>query len=469
MTLSVNSIPKASALSQFQYLMDGLLTFLVLGILTYRRVGALPGSYVTMGLIETLLVLLVYNGLSVVRNRRIEDWFAEIRTLFRAWSIVFISLIVLGFLTKSSSDFSREVLGFWFVFGYVAQVLFHRFFWAGLHVMRSRGWNQKKALLVGSGGPLVSFESLLRNRRDLGILPSGVLLCDLAGTLPEDLTQRMVLLTSLPEAKEFVRTQEITHLYIVVPVEQGTLIGMMAREFMPLHVEVNWIPDLGDLQLIQHKVRDLDGQPVLCLSGTPFEGGNWAVKWLEDKVLGIALLIVTAPLMLLIAFAIKASSPGPVFYRQRRGGAGGRMIDVWKFRTMEIHRESPGALTQATPDDPRLTPFGKLLRRTSFDELPQLFNVVGGSMSLVGPRPHAIEHDGYYKSEIESYMLRYRIKPGMTGWAQVNGWRGRTETIEKMKTRVQYDLYYINNWSLWFDFKILMLTVVHLLKRENAC
>lgn len=145
------------------------------------------------------------------------------------------------------------------------------------------------------------------------------------------------------------------------------------------------------------------------------------------------------------------------------------MIDVWKFRTMEIHRESPGALTQASPDDPRLTRLGKLLRRTSFDELPQLFNVVGGSMSLVGPRPHAIEHDGYYKSEIESYMLRYRIKPGMTGWAQVNGWRGRTETIEKMKTRVQYDLYYINNWSLWFDLKILTLTVVHLLKRENAC
>lgn len=468
MSLSPNPLPKASALSLFQYLMDGVLSALVLEGLTLRQMGAVPVAYRILGLVEILLVMMVYNGLSVVRNRRIEDWFSEIRTLFRAWTVVFIALIVLGFMTKTSSVYSRSVLGFWFGLGYLAQVLFHRIFWATLHLMRSRGWNRKKALLIGSGPPLANFEALLRSRKDLGIVPAGILLCDLASTLPEPVTRRVTLLTSLPEARQFVLDQGITHLYIVVPIEQGYLVGMMAKEFMPFHVEVNWIPDLGDLQLIQHKVRELDGQPVLCLSSTPFEGGSRMVKWLEDKILAASFLVVASPLLVLIALAVRATSPGPVIYRQRRHGASGKEISVWKFRTMCLHQESPGVVTQASPEDPRVTGLGRILRKFSLDELPQLFNVLGGSMSLVGPRPHALEHDDYYKAEIETYMLRYRIKPGITGWAQVNGWRGQTETIDKMKTRVQFDLYYINNWSLWFDLKILMLTVVHLMKRTNA-
>jgi putative colanic acid biosynthesis UDP-glucose lipid carrier transferase len=414
MNIRGNPIPRASALSLFQYILDGLLSFLVLGVLTYRQMGSVPESYRTLGLIEVLLVVLFYNGLSVVRNRRIEDWFSEIRKLFRAWSIVFVALILLGFMTKTSATYSREILGFWFVLGYIVQVVFHRIFWAALHLMRARGWNRKKALLIGSGAPLVSFESLLRNRRDLGIIPSGILLCDLASTLPEDLSRRIVLLTSIQEAKEFVQAQGITHLYIVVPIDQGYLIAMMAKEFMPHHVEINWIPYLGDLQLIQHKVRELDGQPVLCLSSTPFEGGSRMVKWLEDKIMAISILTLASPLMILSALAVKATSPGPVLYRQKRHGAGGKEINVLKFRTMHLHQEGPGVLTQACLDDPRVTRIGRLLRTFSIDELPQLFNVLGGSMSLVGPRPHALEHDDYYGAEIESYMLRYRIKPGIT-------------------------------------------------------
>jgi len=172
--------------------------------------------------------------------------------------------------------------------------------------------------------------------------------------------------------------------------------------------------------------------------------------------------------MMLIVLGVKLSSPGPVFFRQLRGGLHGERILVWKFRTMKPHDEPPGEVPQAVRGDERITSFGAFLRRTSLDELPQFINVLKGDMSIVGPRPHAVEHDEFYQRQIDAYLLRHHVKPGITGWAQVNGWRGETREIEKMEMRVKHDLYYVNNWSLWFDLRIIFMTVIMMLVGKNA-
>jgi putative colanic acid biosynthesis UDP-glucose lipid carrier transferase len=210
------------------------------------------------------------------------------------------------------------------------------------------------------------------------------------------------------------------------------------------------------------------GFPVIHLLESPLSGVQGIVKAVEDKVLAVFILLVASPLLLLIIIGGKLSSPGPTFFRQLRGGLHGERIWVWKFRTMKHHAESAEKVPQAIPGDHRITTFGAFLRRTSLDELPQFFNVLKGDMSIVGPRPHAVVHDEFYQQQIDAYMLRHHVKPGITGWAQVNGWRGETGEIEKMEMRVKYDLYYINNWSLWFDLRIIFMTVFMMITGKNA-
>jgi putative colanic acid biosynthesis UDP-glucose lipid carrier transferase len=197
-------------------------------------------------------------------------------------------------------------------------------------------------------------------------------------------------------------------------------------------------------------------------------GWGGAVKWIEDKVLATMLLVGLAPLMAAIAVAIKMDSPGPVLFRQRRYGFNNEDIEVLKFRTMYHFRPPEVGFVQATRDDPRVTRLGALLRKSSLDELPQLLNVLGGSMSLIGPRPHAIAHNEQFVPLVASYDARHKVKPGITGWAQVNGFRGETDNIEKMRARVEHDIYYIENWSLWFDLKILILTALVVWTHPNA-
>jgi putative colanic acid biosynthesis UDP-glucose lipid carrier transferase len=207
--------------------------------------------------------------------------------------------------------------------------------------------------------------------------------------------------------------------------------------------------------------------PVVSVFEHPFYGVDGILKRGVDLVFGSLLLAVLSVPMLVISLLIKCTSPGPVFFRQRRYGLDGHEIFVWKFRSMRVCENGP-AIAQAQQNDPRVTRLGAFLRKTSLDELPQLFNVVAGSMSLVGPRPHASAHNEQYRQLIQGYMLRHKVKPGITGWAQVNGWRGETDTLDKMIGRVQCDHQYIREWSLWLDLKILLMTVFVVLSRKNA-
>lgn len=224
-------------------------------------------------------------------------------------------------------------------------------------------------------------------------------------------------------------------------------------------IAVNWVPDIFSLRLINHSVREIAGIPVLTLSETPLTGMSLFLKNIEDRVLAALILLCASPVLIGVALAIKFTSRGPVFFRQERTGWTGESFRIWKFRSMHVHQPDNGVVKQAQKNDPRLTKIGAFIRRTSLDELPQLFNVLTGEMSLVGPRPHALQHDTLYSQDIVDYFARHNIKPGMTGLAQVRGFRGETKDIEQMIQRVDSDIEYINNWSLWLDFVILVRTL----------
>lgn len=222
-------------------------------------------------------------------------------------------------------------------------------------------------------------------------------------------------------------------------------------------IDIKWMPSLLDFDLLNHKVGDFLGMPAVELNRPPSLGVRGAVKAAFDRSFAALVLAALSPLFLVIAVLIKRSSPGPVFFKQERLGLDGRVIHVYKFRSMKPHAEH-GVVTQATKGDSRITPIGAFLRRTSLDELPQFINVLKGEMSVVGPRPHAMAHNNIYKEQLDLYMLRHRVKPGITGWAQINGYRGETDTLDKMAKRVEHDIFYIRNWSFWMDLRIIFWT-----------
>jgi putative colanic acid biosynthesis UDP-glucose lipid carrier transferase len=267
---------------------------------------------------------------------------------------------------------------------------------------------------------------------------------------------------------EYLRQEHIDEIWLALPLRDEARVKEILFELRHHTLTTRFVLDIFGLDLLNHSITDIAGFPVLNIRSTPMMGVNRLVKAIEDRLLALLILVCISPLLLLIAIGVKLSSKGPVFFKQQRLGWDGRIINVYKFRTMVVHQEEDGHVTQAKAGDRRVTPFGKFLRKTSLDELPQFINVLQGRMSIVGPRPHALAHNELYKDAIHTYMQRHRVKPGITGWAQINGWRGETDTLSKMQKRVEYDLYYINNWSLGFDLKIIFLTLFRGFVSRNA-
>ncbi|MFY8088508.1 MAG: undecaprenyl-phosphate glucose phosphotransferase, partial [Rubrivivax sp.] len=259
----------------------------------------------------------------------------------------------------------------------------------------------------------------------------------------------------------------IREVYITLPLGSQPRIVELLEELQGTTASIFFVPDVFGISIIQGRLQDLNGVPVVGMCETPFTGTNQLVKRLEDIVLSAIILLIIAPVLLVLAIGVKMSSPGPVIFRQRRNGLDGEEITVYKFRSMRAMDNGP-VVKQATKDDPRITRFGAFIRRTSLDELPQFINVLQGRMSIVGPRPHAVAHNELYRKLIKAYMVRHKVKPGITGWAQVNGHRGETDTVEKMQARVEYDLEYLRNWSLWFDLQIIARTVKLVFFDRNA-
>jgi putative colanic acid biosynthesis UDP-glucose lipid carrier transferase len=274
-------------------------------------------------------------------------------------------------------------------------------------------------------------------------------------------------LGKLREVAPFIREHGVHEVYITLPLGSQPRIVELLEQVQGTTASVFFVPDVFGISIIQGRLQDMNGVPVVGLCETPFTGTNQLVKRLSDVVLGAAILVLISPLLAAIAIGVKLSSPGPVIFSQRRNGLDGGEIVVYKFRSMRSLDDGP-VVRQATKDDPRITPFGAFIRRTSLDELPQFINVLQGRMSIVGPRPHAVAHNEMYRQLIKAYMVRHKVKPGITGWAQVNGHRGETDTIEKMQARVEYDLEYLRNWTLGLDLQIIARTVKLVFFDRNA-
>jgi Undecaprenyl-phosphate glucose phosphotransferase len=268
---------------------------------------------------------------------------------------------------------------------------------------------------------------------------------------------------------KYIREHDVHELWLALSLAEERTVVRLVTEFRNDLVNIRFIPDVRSLALFDTStVIELLGVPAINLVASPLPASAQFKKAVFDRVFATLALVSLMPLLICIAIAVKISSPGPVLFKQRRKGADGRVFTIYKFRTMRVHTEAPGTVSQAKRDDPRVTRIGAFLRRTSLDELPQFYNVLRGDMSVVGPRPHALEHDDLYQRVVTGYIHRYRIKPGITGWAQVNGFRGETDRLEKMEMRVAHDLYYLGHWSFWLDMRIIAATIVHGLIGRNA-
>ena len=275
------------------------------------------------------------------------------------------------------------------------------------------------------------------------------------------------LLGNLLELPAYVRDHDIDVIFVALPIRHVKRVMDLLEALHDSTVSIYYVPDIFVFDLIQARATEIDGVPVVAMRETPFHGYRVIVKRVTDIVLSFAMLCVFAPVLLVAAICIKATSPGPIIFKQRRYGLDGEEIFVYKLRTMTV-MDTDGPVVQAGKNDPRVTPIGRILRRTSMDELPQLFNVLEGTMSLVGPRPHAVAHNEQYRRLIKGYMVRHKALPGITGLAQVSGCRGETARLEEMERRVTYDLDYLRNWSVMLDIRILLLTIVKVWRDDKA-
>lgn len=434
----------------------GLDHLVVQGLLllhTWMRTGEFSVEYRILAVITFLLMAVIYNWLGVYRHDSVKSDYLS--AFMQAWGTVVVLLAIFGFVSKTSETFSRQVIVIWSVTGFAGQL----FVFFLTQKLLGRAIEESIATLVVGGGELGRHLATHLNRNTW--IPDhvvGYLSDDDPGADDWD-AAGIPCLGTLDDLEEAIANHGIRRIYLSLPMEEASRVKPIASRLVAANVDVIWAPDIFGVSLLNHAVSEVAGVPLISLSETPLVGGPALVKTIMDKTFAIVAIILVSPIMILTAVLVKLSSPGPVLFKQKRHGWDGRIVEIYKFRSMVVHQEDSGKVTQASRDDARITPIGRFIRRTSIDELPQLFNVLEGSMSLVGPRPHAIAHNEYYKDRIHAYMLRHRIKPGLTGLAQVNGYRGETDTIDKMEGRVNYDLAYINNWSIWLDIEILFRTV----------
>lgn len=373
-------------------------------------------------------------------SSRLENYGDIVGKVIVSWAITSIALFLVAFITKTSAEFSRMVILLWFCITPLC-LLIERFFVFIVFktIQKKFGKSYTYAIL---GDPLVA-QGLTQK----------------IGESAWRGLQLKKIYTELEPLLQDLESESIDYVFLCYEAQQHEKIVAATQSLNNSTASTYLVPDLLMSELLGSRWIMLGNTPLVVINDHPLYGGWWALKRLEDLSIGSLILIMSLPLMLSIALAIKVSSRGPIIFKQRRHGLNGEVISVYKFRTM--HTLDDGAIVvQATKNDERVTPIGKFLRRTSLDELPQFFNVLQGNMSIVGPRPHALAHNEYYRQLIDGYMQRHKVKPGITGWAQINGLRGETDTIEKMRMRVEYDLYYINHWSLGLDLKIILLTAI---------
>lgn len=415
------------------------------------------------------LVLLLFPGFGVYETWRGKSLPAMLARVAAAWLLVVAAGLVLVFTLHRVDAVSRLWFGYSTLISGVLIISTKCIVHLCLRTARRRGLNHRTVAIVGAPGFARMLLAHLEHAPQAGFTP--VCVFDTGAEAMGSARARMghlPVLTSLDSFVATVRSEHINEVWLALPLSEEHTIYRFTRALRDDFVNLRFIPDVRSLSLFDHAMVEVVGLPTISLSATPVSPPQMWPKLIFDRLFALAALIALAPLFIVLGIAVKLSSPGPVFFTQVRKGADGRPFAIYKFRSMTVHREAQGQLTQACKGDARITKLGAFLRRTSLDELPQFFNVLLGQMSVVGPRPHALEHDDLYKDLVYGYMSRYRIKPGITGWAQVNGYRGATTKVEKMETRVKFDLFYLQNWSFWFDMRIVLATIFKGFVGRNA-
>jgi Undecaprenyl-phosphate glucose phosphotransferase len=447
-----------------QPLIDGLVIIGVAWFFVQKNVGYLTQDYVIFMLVLLGLVSIMYDRYAIYRSS--TKFVNKVLSIFNAWTITFLAIIVLGFLTKQSAVYSRLFVVEVYVWGFLFQCFAHGFVRRLNRKINEESETIDNVVIVGQGKLANYLEHKVSSnpwlhQRVIGTVSIEEEQAEKASELNEYTNEHAIKLGQVSELSALVDTHNINTIYIVTPLESSKVLETLYFDLLDKHVSIHWVPDIFSLRLINHSVKEIAGIPVLTLSETPLTGVSKLSKAIEDRVLAFIILLCISPILIAVAIAIKLDSPGPVFFRQNRTGWNGKEFRIWKFRSMRVETEvgDGKVVKQAEKDDPRITKVGKFIRRTSLDELPQLLNVILGDMSLVGPRPHAVQHDEVYAQRVTDYYVRNNIKPGITGLAQVRGFRGETKDIDQMMKRIESDIEYINNWSIGMDLSILLRTV----------
>jgi putative colanic acid biosynthesis UDP-glucose lipid carrier transferase len=424
----------------------------------------LPTSYLIATCLSIVLLFTVGQVANLYRFETITRFPLQLGAASLSMSTVMATLAVVGYFTKTAEIFSRLWLFTWFFIAYAGIVIIRVVIVRRLEAWRASGGFRRRLAVVGAG------EKGARLIRHLQTIPEANIA--LVGVFDnEAIVSEIEGIPLRGNVHDLIRNAhqlDLDEIIVALPGNAHEILSQVMGELRTVPADVSLCPDTIGLTMPILGVEVVNGLGLLRIYRRPISGWDRLTKAIEDRLLAVFFLILFSPILLLIALAIKLDSKGPIFFSQPRSGFNNNSFVLYKFRTMHESAQDDLYVTQAQRIDPRITRVGTFLRRASLDEFPQLINVLKGEMSLVGPRPHAIAHNAHYANLIDQYLGRHRVKPGMTGWAQVHGYRGETETVEKMRARVEYDLYYIDHWSLWFDLRILFMTPFVGLVNRNA-
>ncbi len=392
---------------------------------------------------------------------------AELFDTFSQWFLVLGILLFFGYATAFLDHFPEDVILMWGIITPLMLISFHLLASRYLSSKYYIASVKKTAVIVGVNELSHQLQQRIQTNVEHGIELKGFF--DVVSErVPAQIAANSTrLLGEIEQLSNYVKQNGIDIIYMALPPSLHTQIMALLDDLKDTTASIYFVPNFFMADLIQARIDEIDGMPIVAMCETPFSGFNGFVKSLSDLIFASLILILISPLLVFIAIGVKLSSPGPVLFKQRRYGLDGHEIVVYKFRSMTV-TEDGDKIIQAKVNDRRVTPFGRFIRRTSLDELPQFINVLQGRMSVVGPRPHAISHNELYRKIIKGYMVRHKVKPGITGWAQVNGYRGETEALESMKARIDFDIDYLKKWSLTLDIKIILKTVLLVFKDSKA-
>lgn len=452
-------------LSVTQWLIAPVLTVSTFIVILYYSGILLEEHYLAMAVVIFLLSLILLKETDLFESAGSADAQAQGSNLLLYWGAMIFAVIFIGYLTGTTDLFDVTVLYIWAVVTPILILAANSVFRTLLLLSLKREDNQRKVVIVGANE-----ESLKLAQHITGNLVYGL---NLVGYFDDRSEERTGISMNVPylgrmdSLHDYVKKNGIDLIYITLPISKQQRVLDLLDNLHDTTASIYFTPDIFVYELIQARMDNIADMPLVALCETPFSGMNGVLKRLSDIIFSALILVLISPILLILAIAVKLTSPGPVLFAQKRYGLDGDEIIVYKFRSMTVCDDGDD-IKQATRGDARVTKLGAILRKYSLDELPQFINVLQGRMSTVGPRPHAVAHNEMYRGMIKGYMMRHKVKPGITGWAQVNGYRGETDTVEKMQKRIEYDLDYLRNWSLGLDAIIILNTVVTVFKTEDT-